>query len=53
MLQALKINYACLQALANNNAYMAKQLCYHKLQSKNIRNLEIYLFKRVIMLFQS
>jgi len=32
-------NYVCLQALVNNNAYMAKQLCYHKLQLKNIWNL--------------
>jgi len=33
------INYACLQALVNNNAYMAKQLCYSKLQLKNMWNL--------------
>jgi len=33
------INYACLQMLVNNNAYMAKQLCSPKLQSKNIWNL--------------
>jgi len=36
-------NYACLQALVNNNTYMTKQLCYHKLQSKNIRNLFVLL----------
>jgi len=35
------INYACLQALVNNNTYMAKQPCYRKLQSKNIQNLFI------------
>jgi len=40
------INYA----LINNSAYMEKQPCYRKLQSKNIRNL---FFKRVIMLFRS
>jgi len=33
------INYACLQVLVNNNAYMAKQLCYHKLQSKHLKSI--------------
>jgi len=31
--------YACLQVLVNNNAYMAKQLCYHKLQSKHPKSI--------------
>jgi len=41
-------NYAFLQVLVNNNANMAKQLYYQKLQSKDIQNLFVQVF--VIMM---
>jgi len=42
-------NYACLLALVNNNTYMAKQLSYRKLQSKNIQNLFVQVCYLVIL----
>jgi len=41
-------NYACLQALVNNNPYMASSCV---IANYNRKTSEIYLFKRVILLF--